>query len=105
MQKMTSLTSAKLYIALPLAALALAACDVDAITNKTTTRHTTVNIEYQEGSLTTEEAQERVRSRCGEGEVLSVSTPEPLEKEGWLKLNAQCLATYDHDGNLIPNET
>lgn len=86
------------------AAPLLAACDIDAMTNKTTTRQTTVNIEFQEGSRTPEEMQDRARERCGESEVLSVSAPQVMEN-GWLKVTATCLATYDHDGNLIPNET
>lgn len=105
MQMMSPMRNVRFFLALPCIAVLLSACDVDAITNKTTTRHTTVNIEFQQDSLTPEEAQDRARSRCGESEILSVSQPIPMAKEGWFKVSAECLATYDHDGHLIANET
>lgn len=89
----------------PLAALAIlsgCASDDPVAFGKWTERRTTASLDYNEVARSTLEAQTEVRDMCGEAEVMSVSQPVLLEN-GLFRVTAECLATYDGAGRLIPN--
>lgn len=96
----------RIVIPAVVALLVLSACG-SALPSKTTERRTTATLRFNDVARTVEDAQAEVRDMCGEAEVLSVSAPRPVVSdtgEILQEVTAQCIATYDGRGRLIPTD-
>lgn len=90
------------------ALLGLTACaefdpaSFDPTRREATVTTSTIGLTYSGSAMTTDQAKATVRTRCTQGEVVSIT--EPVEQGGnQFRITATCMASYDKNGNLIPN--